>query len=93
MTALRYILTFLSVGWNGTLCADDIDECTLYTPCENGATCNNTDGSYDCVCLAGYEGRNCSINIDECLPRPCRNGGVCQDGINQFHCDCTDTGM
>ena len=32
---------------------------------------------YDCDCEDGWEGRNCSINIDECNPNPCYNNGTC----------------
>lgn len=36
----------------------DKDECTT-NPCQNGATCVNTEGSYDCQCLPGFEGDGC----------------------------------
>ena len=45
----------------------DVDECTTLNPCRNGATCRNTNGSYVCVCLNGYEGKNCDINPDDCF--------------------------
>ena len=39
----------------------DVDEC-MSSPCHPNATCTNRNGTYDCVCDAGYEGdgRNCS---------------------------------
>ena len=39
----------------------DIDECSS-NPCHGNATCNNTAGSYMCVCDSGYsgDGFNCS---------------------------------
>lgn len=39
----------------------DIDECMSY-PCHPNATCTNTNGTYDCMCDAGYkgDGRNCN---------------------------------
>ena len=36
----------------------DVDEC-ISDPCRNGATCNNTVGSFVCDCLAGYTGELC----------------------------------
>lgn len=38
----------------------DEDECMLYKPCGNGATCVNTDGSYTCFCPIGWTGKNCT---------------------------------
>lgn len=54
-----------SIGWGGRLCNEDVDECMML-PCRNGATCQNTNGSYHCVCARGYEGRDCLINTDDC---------------------------
>ncbi|XP_053372749.1 uncharacterized protein LOC123561027 [Mercenaria mercenaria] len=42
-------------GWKGEDCRVDIDECTEKTfTCPNNATCENTDGSYDCICADGF---------------------------------------
>lgn len=38
----------------------------MSSPCRNGATCLNTNGSYDCLCAKGYEGKDCLINTDDC---------------------------
>ena len=43
---------------------------------------------YSCSCQPGYFGRNCEMEIDECLPRPCDNGGTCTDLVNGYHCNC-----
>ena len=34
----------------------DIDECSESTPCDMNANCTNSEGSFDCECLTGYEG-------------------------------------
>lgn len=36
----------------------DIDECTFNT-CKNGATCMDLLNDYQCLCDAGYTGKNC----------------------------------
>ena len=38
----------------------DIDECAS-SPCQHGATCNESLARYDCTCAPGYNGTNCEI--------------------------------
>ena len=38
----------------------DVNECLMF-PCQNGATCNNLEGGYECVCAEGWTGVNCQI--------------------------------
>lgn len=51
----------------GQTCEIDINEC-VKSPCRHGASCQNTNGSYRCLCQAGYTGRNCESDIDDCRP-------------------------
>ena len=51
--------------FSGQFCEDDIDECQ-YHNCHHGATCNNLYGTYECICPEGYDGRDCTNNIDDC---------------------------
>ena len=37
-------------GFNGTNCAQDINECAQGSPCEHGGVCVNTIGSFECSC-------------------------------------------
>jgi len=41
-----------------------------------------------CSCAAGFDGVNCSHNIQECDSNPCQNGGLCVDYIAAFACTC-----
>jgi len=36
-----------------------IDPCKASKPCQNGATCVNNNGDYNCLCKPGFQGRNC----------------------------------
>ena len=48
----------------------------------------NADG-YVCVCVPGYNGTLCEVNIDECFSSPCQNGATCVDGVNGYTCNCS----
>ena len=61
-----------------------LDACLNETLCENGGTCQ--DGA--CVCAAGYDGNDCTNDIDDCSPNPCLNGGTCTDGVDEYTCAC-----
>ena len=44
---------------------------------------------YNCTCADGWEGQNCTDDIDECESDPCQHGGTCNDAVNSFNCSCT----
>ncbi|CAH0690436.1 unnamed protein product [Spodoptera exigua] len=87
-------------GWTGPTCTEDINECEqrgadgaiagaegALGPCVNAAACNNTAGGYSCACLAGWTGRDCEANVDDCTGQ-CLNGATCIDLVDDFHCAC-----
>ena len=43
---------------------------------------------FQCVCPAGYTGRDCSFDVDECTSSPCQNGGQCVNKVNAYSCTC-----
>lgn len=57
--------------------------------CENGATCEDKIGSYECKCSPGYAGIHCQFK-DRCFVNPCQSGAVCNtlpiDGT--YSCSC-----
>ena len=74
-------MNVLSDSWNHFRCRIflffpvflDIDECQKNThDCHLNATCQNTNGSFVCTCLFGFngDGRNCTGN---CLVMTLRN--------------------
>lgn len=44
--------------------------------------------TYLCRCQAGFSGRHCDDNVDDCAHSPCANGGTCRDGVNEHFCTC-----
>ena len=67
-----FILWSLSI-WNDSIIFDRL----------KNAHCGNTDGSYTCTCLAGYEGdgRTC-FDIDECqVKNDCAENSDCINRI------------
>ncbi len=100
-STIRKLLTFIvnrcitSDGTKSPPCVVDNDECTEDPGiCQNNGTCINIAGSYICVCEAGYTGRNCLKNIDDCKTddgsSKCLNNGTCIDGVGRFSCECQD---
>ena len=54
--------------------------------CQNSGTCVDLVADYRCNCEAGWTGRHCQTNIDDCAARPCQNGGTCHDLVNGYQC-------
>ncbi|KAJ3599858.1 hypothetical protein NHX12_033812 [Muraenolepis orangiensis] len=73
-------------------CNDSASVCPHLRPCLNGGQCIDDcitgNPSFTCSCLAGFTGRRCQIDVDECSSAPCQNGGTCGDQINGFSCLC-----
>ncbi|XP_072172913.1 uncharacterized protein [Diadema setosum] len=75
---------------NGQMCTD-INECTTGDHyCFNGATCNNTEGGYECVCSAAHTGIYCADDVDECATgiHDCFSGPHCRNLDGSFTCSC-----
>ncbi|XP_029771754.1 CD97 antigen isoform X2 [Suricata suricatta] len=82
---------------------DDINECgpPLAVSCGKFADCQNTEGSYHCECIPGYElasggktfknkSENTCQEVDECQrkPRICKGRSICVRTQGGFTCVC-----
>ncbi|XP_061178089.1 cubilin-like [Saccostrea echinata] len=78
-------------GPNGCVAQGVTDGPCASNPCRNGAVCQNSGNTYNCVCQPGYEGTQCQTNTNECASNPCQNGGTCTDRLNGYTCSCTSS--
>ena len=44
--------------------------------------------SYECECVPGVSGEECSINYSDCYSNPCLYNAECRDSVNGFQCGC-----
>lgn len=65
---------------------DDIPECSS-DPCQNGATCNEADGTFTCTCATGFSGSLCQHNI-ACDSNPCDRGDCLALPDGTYNCTC-----
>ncbi|XP_044181052.1 uncharacterized protein LOC114952396 [Acropora millepora] len=75
---------------------EDINECTASPRvCHVSAQCNNTLGSYHCICDPGYtyNGKRCT-DVDECTSSTpvCAMHSSCTNTLGSFRCECKAIG-
>ncbi|GFS20870.1 protein crumbs-like, partial [Elysia marginata] len=78
------------VGFNGTACEINIDDCAIAGPgaCQPYEVCKDGVNTFTCVCPIGFGGFQCSEEINECDANPCKNGANCTDGQGNYTCTC-----
>ncbi|RMX50425.1 hypothetical protein pdam_00023365, partial [Pocillopora damicornis] len=79
-------------NYTGENCEKDRNECTDNThDCHAKAVCNNTEGSFTCNCIKGYQGngRNCT-DVDECTSHihGCHYNASCNNTDGSYTCKC-----
>ena len=43
---------------------------------------------FRCECFSGFQGLDCSQDVDECESLPCANGAHCNNLVNGYTCTC-----
>ncbi|KAH7984134.1 hypothetical protein HPB52_017345 [Rhipicephalus sanguineus] len=77
-------------GKTGLLC--HLDDACASNPCHAGAICDTSpiDGTYLCSCPNGFQGVDCTDDVDECAQGfPCEHQGLCVNTPGSFRCNCT----
>ena len=76
----------------------DIDECGSQSfDCGSfpNVECDNTEGSYSCVCPCGYDRNNTSNNcedVNECMSTNlCHPNATCTNTVGTYTCECNPT--
>jgi Notch-like protein len=85
-----------SIGWTGSLCEVNINECSFPLSCHPNSTCIDLPGSYQCLCPSWLTGVNCLTAIDQCQTYPCLNNGVCVNNYGSLptcYCQSGYTGV
>ena len=65
------------------------------SPCGNNTTCTNTEGSFTCSCVTGYQGdpyTTCS-DINECANPAlftCHELASCVNNPGNYSCECNE---
>ncbi|XP_040449627.1 cubilin isoform X3 [Falco naumanni] len=63
-------------------------------PCENSGTCVNSLDGFFCLCPSNWQGRLCSVDVNECqiyagTALGCQNGATCVNTPGSYSCSCT----
>ncbi len=47
--------------------------CDIFKPCQNNASCVNTNDNYSCICSPSFNGTECQFDHRPCQPFRCWN--------------------
>ncbi|XP_062972721.1 protein HEG homolog 1 isoform X2 [Elgaria multicarinata webbii] len=64
--------------------------CTADSCLKNGkCITDGLTGKFQCQCSAGWQGEDCSMDVDECLSNPCPALATCTNTQGSFQCMCS----
>ena len=71
----------------GVHCENETSRCDLYNvTCHNDGVCVDDVNNYTCLCVRGFAGDLCDVNIDDCENHTCQHNASCVDGIGNYIC-------
>ncbi|XP_031566183.1 uncharacterized protein LOC116301285 isoform X2 [Actinia tenebrosa] len=63
----------------------------IKNPCLNEGVCCGRGPYQRCICPAGFKGKRCETDINECARNPCKRGAICFDQVNGYTCKFPDS--
>ncbi|XP_029467630.1 LOW QUALITY PROTEIN: protein crumbs homolog 2 [Rhinatrema bivittatum] len=84
------VLLPLSLFVWGVLCSDKISNCSS-DPCQNGASCMDTENGYKCLCSRlppVYIGKKCELLYDACTLEKCPFNRTCSSTLGSLDYKC-----
>lgn len=95
---LNVIQISFTLAWLNDIAGTFGEACSKSAPCSDllpttprcdYGVCTASGMNSSCVCIEGFQGANCSLEIDMCTRSPCR-AGSCLKGFNSFSCVCPE---
>lgn len=68
--------------------SDEAQSGKCFAGCQQNGVCTIQLHEPQCHCPAGFKGKFCEIEINECSQEPCHNGGACIDLKQGYRCKC-----
>ncbi|CAL1545513.1 unnamed protein product [Lymnaea stagnalis] len=81
-------------NWTGVNCDVDVDECISPDICPENQLCQNTNGSFTCLCPTGFEMADDKCrDINECIEAEIHtycdvDKEMCVNTVGSYHCRC-----
>ena len=84
--------TECELGYTGSSCSQFISYCEYFNCNISNMRCVDQVLDATCVCLPGFTGPDCQIDVNECLEgrELCNSEGRCVNEFGSFHCECDD---
>ena len=55
---VKRMMLLIKCTLSGAICESDVNECDLFQPCQNNASCTDRQNDFTCHCLPGWTGES-----------------------------------